>query len=384
MRENRNIFNIIDSLSVSKGWKDVFKKIQVSYYHNFYQGKANNIHNWRYCQMVMNPSSKDRFKFFTRFNFFALVFGPLYYLAKFIFPKALILLLIEGSLIYYATTAYNHTAGYICILIHIYTAIFANTDYFSKKVLGHPFVKENPDVLSDYIDDSYLKNLSRRESLYAPFAGFVTLLVVIIGLFLYFDITKGIECKKALNQTAKVCTTKQKCYDTIKVASMDIKNGKEPLYKQYFKLGCAYYELGDKHRAIDALNRTISLKKDFQPPYLLRGIIFAEFKQYSKARDSYESAIKIYPEGKIFYLLGSAYYKEGRYKEAKNNFEKATKAYPKEVSYWEALAYANIYLKDATAAKEALQKAVRVLKNDGETKNAARIERIEGYMRGIR
>ncbi len=384
MRENRNIFNIIDSLNVSKGWKDVFKKIQVSYYNNFYQGKGNNIHNWRYCQMVMNLSSQDRFKFFTRFNFFALIFGPLYYLVKFIFPKALILLAVEAGLIYYSNITYNPTLGYLCILIHIYTAIFANTDYFVKMVLNNAYVKENPDILSDYIDDNYIKSLSRRQSLYGPFVGFVTVFVILVSLLLYFNIAKGIECKKALNNTDKICKTKQQCYDVIKVASLDIKNGKGQIYKHYFKLACAYYELGDRHRALDALNRSIAAKKDFQPPYLLRGIIFAEFKQYAKALESYEAAIKIYPEGKLFYLLGSAYYKQGKFKEAKENFEKALKAYPKEVSYWEALAYTNIYLKDTAAAKEAMQKAVRVLKNDGETKNAAKIERLEGYMRDIR
>ena len=70
---NKNIYGIIDSLKVSDGWKNVFKKIQVAYYHNFYQGKSNNVHTWRYGQNVMGLKPEDRFKFFTAFNFFALI-----------------------------------------------------------------------------------------------------------------------------------------------------------------------------------------------------------------------------------------------------------------------------------------------------------------------
>ena len=87
--ESRNIYRFIDSLNVSRGWKNTFKKIQVAYFHNFYQGKANNVHLWRYGQPVISYGASDRFKFFTRFNFFALIFGPLYYLAKFMFIKGL-------------------------------------------------------------------------------------------------------------------------------------------------------------------------------------------------------------------------------------------------------------------------------------------------------
>ena len=86
----------------------------------------------------------------------------------------------------------------------------------------------------------------------------------------------------------------------------------------------------------------------------------------------------------MYYLLGSSYYKEGNYVAAKANFEKAVKAYPNKSSYWEALAYTKIYLRDRAGAKNDLIKAIKVLKREDAVKNAAKIEALEGYMLNLR
>ena len=378
---DRNIYGIIDSLNVSKGWKEIFKKIQVAYYHNFYQGKTNNVHTWRYGQNVMNLSPQNRFKFFTRFNFFALIFGPLYYLAKFMFIKGLILLLIEIGLIYY----FDFPVAYLIILVHVYAAIFANSDYFTKMVLNNKFIKENPDYLSDLINDSFVNSVMKSTSYYNQFVAFVVVATILVGGFVYCEFVKDAKYKELINNRQKICKTTAECNSLVSTSTANIRANKEPLYLEYFNLGAAYYELNSKQSALQALNKASQLKDDYFEPYAMKGIIYTELKQFNLARLNYEKALKIYPKGKfIYYLLGSAYYKEGNYLAAKENFEKAARAYPNKSSYWEALAYSKIYLRDKAGAKNDLARAVKALKKEDAIKNAAKIEALEGYMTNLK
>lgn len=378
---DRNIYSFIDSLSVSKGWKEVFKKIQVAYYHNFYQGKSNNVHTWRYGQNMMSLSSSDRFKFFTRFNFFALVFGPVYYLAKFMLIKGLILLLLEIGLIYY----FDFPIAYAIILLHVYAAVFANSDYFTKMVLNNKFIKENPDYLSDLINDNFVNSVMKQTSLHAQFVAFVIMASVFTGTIVYIEFAKDAKYRELINNRQKICKTTAECNKIIADSTANIRANKEPLYLEYFNMGAAYYELNSKQSALLSLDKATKLKDDYFEPYALKGIIYTELKQFNLARMNYERALKIYPKGKfIYYLLGSSYYKEGNYLAAKDNFEKAVRAYPNKSSYWEALAYTKIYLKDRSGAKNDLAKAVKVLKKEDPNKNAAKIEALEGYMMNLK
>lgn len=379
--DNRNIYTIIDSLNVSQGWKTTFKKIQTAYFHNFYQGKANNVHAWRYGQPIISYGSSDRFKFFTRFNFFALIFGPLYYIFKLMIFKGLLLLLLEAGLIY----QFDFPIGYLAVFIHIYAAIFANSDYFIQKVLNHKLIKENPGYLSDYIDENFIKTTLRNSSLYVPFVIFVFILTAGAAYFISGEFIKDAKYQEIVNNRQKICNNDNECTALVHASLKNIKAGKEPIYTEYFNLGAAYYHLGNKQAAINALNQATTKKPDYFAPYILKGIIFTELGQYNYARTSYEKALNIYPKGKfLYYLIGSACYKEGKYTEAKANFEKAVKAYPKKASYWEALAYTKIYLRDTKGAKADLQKAVKVLKNESETKNGTKIEALERYIDGLR
>ena len=381
MLHTKNIYGIIDSLKVSNSWKHIFKKIQVAYYHNFYQGKSNSVHTWRYGQNVMSLGAKDRFKFFTSFNFFALIFGPLYYLAKFMFIKGLILLLIEAGLIYY----FDFPVAYLIILIHIYAAIFANAAYFTKMVLNNKIVKENPDILSDFVDDNFVSIVMKEESRYNLFVAFVIIASIVIGVFVHSEFTKDAKYKELINNRQRICKTSQECDKVIKDATSNIRANKEPLYVEYFNMGAAYYELKSRQSALQALDKATSLKQNYFEPYALKGVIYTDLKQFNLARMNYERALKIYPKGRfLYYLLGSSYYKEGNYVAAKANFEKAVKAYPNKSSYWEALAYTKIYLRDRAGAKNDLIKAIKVLKREDAVKNAAKIEALEGYMLNLR
>ncbi len=377
---NRNIYTIIDSLNVSRGWKNIFKKIQVSYFHNFYQGKANNVHCWRYGQPVISYGASDRFKFFTRFNFFALIFGPLYYLAKFMLPKGLILLALEAALIYY----YNFPIGYLAIFIHIYAAIFANSDYFCAKVLNNKEIKEDPGYLSDYVDENFVKTVLRGQSFYVPFVIFCIIFSVCSFGFIFNEFSVDAKYQELVNNKQKICEGSSACTELVHTSLNNIKAGKEPVSVEYFNLGAAYYHLGNKQNAINALNQATTKDPEYFAPYILKGLIYTDLKQFAYARSSYEKALKIYPKGKfLYYLLGSAYYKEGKYIEAKDNFEKAVKAYPKKSSYWEALAYTKIYLRDTKGAKTDLERAIKILKNENGVNNNARIEALERYAQNL-
>lgn len=377
----KNIYAIIDSLDISRGWKNVFKKIQTAYFHNFYQGKANNVHMWRYGQPVISYNSSNRFKFFTRFNFFALVFGPLYYLAKFMIIKGLFLLLIEAALVYY----YGFPIAYLAIFIHIYTAIFANSDYFIQKVLNHKDVKENPGYLSDYIDENFIKSVLKEPSYYVPFILFCLIFGTGAALFIGNEFAVDAKYQEIVNNKQKVCNDNDSCVRLINTSLTNIKAGKEPLETEYFNAGAAYYHLGNKQNALNMLNQATVKNPNHFASYILKGIIFTESGQYNYARASYEKALEIYPKGKfLYYLLGSAYYKESKYFEAKASFEKAVKAYPKRAAYWEALAYTKIYLKDMKGAKADLERAVKILKNEKGAANNTRIEALERYASGLR
>ncbi len=377
---NKNIYTIIDSLNVSRGWKNTFKKIQTAYFHNFYQGKANNVHLWRYGQPVISYNASDRFKFFTRFNFFALIFGPLYYLSKFMFIKGIVLLLIEAGLIYY----YGLPIAYLAIFVHIYAAIFANSDYFIKKVLNNNEVKEDPGYLSDYIDENFVKVTLKEQSFYIPFLIFCILFGAGAACFIGNEFAIDVKYQNMINNKQKICNDAKSCTQVVHTSLNNIKAGKEPLSVEYFNMGAAYYNLGNRQSAIGALNQATSKDPNYLQPYILKGLIFNELRQYNYAKASYEKALKIYPRGKFtYYLLGSVYYKEGKYVEAKDCFEKAVKAYPKKASYREALAYTKIYLRDTKGAKEDLEKVIRILKNESEVKNAARIEALERYASGL-
>lgn len=378
---NRNIYTIIDSLNVSRGWKTTFKKIQTAYFHNFYQGKANNIHFWRYGQPVISYGASDRFKFFTRFNFFALIFGPLYYLFKLMISKGLLLLLLEAGLIY----QFDFPIGYLAILIHIYAAVFANSDYFVHKVLNNKLIKDDPGYLSDYIDENFVKTILRQQSFYIPFVIFVLFASLSIAYFISCEFIKDAKYQEIVNNNQKICANTSECTQLVHTSLNNIKSGKEPVYTEYFNLGTAYYHLGNRQNALNALDQATAKKADYFAPYILKGLIYTDLKQYKYAIGNYEKALNIYPKGKfLYYLLGSVYYKDGKYIEAKTNFEKAVKAYPKKASYWEALAYTKIYLRDTNGAKTDLQKAVKVLKNDSETKNSTKIEALERYIEGLR
>ncbi len=377
----KNIYAIIDSLNISRGWKNVFKKIQTAYFHNFYQGKANNVHAWRYGQPVISYDAPNRFKFFTRFNFFALVFGPLYYLAKFMIVKGLFLLLIEAALIYY----YDFPIAYFAIFIHIYAAVFANSDYFIQKVLNHKDVKENPGYLSDYIDENFVKTVLKEQSYYVPFILFCLIFGIGAALFISNEFAVDAKYQDIVNNKQKVCSDNNSCVQLINTSLANIKAGKEPVENEYFNAGAAYYHLGNKQNALSALNQATVKNPNHFASYILKGIIFTESGQYKYARASYEKALAIYPKGKfLYYLLGSAYYKEGKYIEAKESFEKAVKAYPKKAAYWEALAYTKIYLKDTKGAKADLERAIKIMKNEKGAANNTRIEALERYANNLR
>lgn len=379
--ENRNIYRFIDSLKVGRGWKNTFKKIQTAYFHNFYQGKANNIHLWRYGQPVISYGASDRFKFFTRFNFFALIFGPLYYIFKLMLIKGLFLLLIEVWLIYH----FDFPIAYLAIFVHIYTAIFANSDYFVQTVLNNKNIRENPEYLSDYIDENFVKSTLKEQSYYVPFVIFCVMFCATAALFICNEFAVDAKYQQIVNNRQKICEDTNSCSKVIHASLDNIKAGIGYEPEQYFNLGAAYYHLGNRQSALNALNQATTKDPGYFSAYILKGIVFTELKQFNYARASYEKALKIYPRGRfLYYLLGSAYYKEGKYIEAKDSFEKAVKAYPKKASYREALAYTKIYLKDTKGAKEDLEKVVKLLKNESGTKNAARIEALERYAQNLR
>ena len=94
------IFEIIDGLNVTKGWKTIFKKVHVSYFNNYVHGRRLDVHFWSVSQKYKALLAPEKLRMFPRFNPYGLVFGPFFYLFKCIYVKGLVLLIISLALFF--------------------------------------------------------------------------------------------------------------------------------------------------------------------------------------------------------------------------------------------------------------------------------------------
>lgn len=375
------VYDLIDRLRVSARWKDIFKRIHTVYLLNYFQGTLNNLHFWNPSPLVNQLRLGQKFNFFTSFNLWALLLGPIYYLFKFMYKKAIII----GAILYFLIV-YNQFTPYFIPLIMLYCCIFANRDYFVKKVLKNHAIVNNPSILSVEIDEEYFLAVSKRKNA-MPLAFIAALTILIsLGYFLANSYNLELETDRALTNVPRVCSSQEECTKYINDKLQKISMSKDPKaqYSHNYKIACAYAIMGNKNNAIKFLDLTLRQNPKYLPAYLMRASYQFENQNYQQALVNYNMALAIAPRAKfIHYYIGRTYYRTRDYKNALIHLEIATKVKRNDPIALETLAYTKIYLKDFDGAIKDLRRTIDLYERQDSKKNAVKIKSIERYVKSL-
>jgi hypothetical protein len=124
-----DVLQKIDSLQVSDSWKVKFKTI----------AEANPLNYGLVIKFEKNDVWQKS-SLWTKFNPLAMLFGVFYYVAKGLWKKGLLLLVIGIGLISFAETVFGGKVGdFIAIGYNAVYATYANLDFYRKKVLDEDF-----------------------------------------------------------------------------------------------------------------------------------------------------------------------------------------------------------------------------------------------------
>ena len=117
------------------------------YYPEIEFGVYKDVHTWVHSVNYSGLRPLDKLKFFVDFNLSALFFGPFYYFYKGLLKKGAILL-VALFLINYIPIIQPAWP-----LVFIYSAFFANKDYFLFHIKNNKAIKARPDILNGQADD---------------------------------------------------------------------------------------------------------------------------------------------------------------------------------------------------------------------------------------
>ncbi len=371
-----DIYEIIDAIDVSDKWKSTFKKIYTVYYQNFSEGNTKNVHFWSPSPIVSVLGIIDKWKFHCLFNFAALFLGPIYYFIKGMVPKGLLL-----GIIWLVLFNLNDLTRYAIPFLHIYCAVYANSDYFLMKVAKHEAVKKDPRFLGDYVNESYFYMIAdnQRPSFIEPLmATIVTMAIMAFsGLAMYNNVVALL----AVNHIPEVCKDDAECTMLIEEQKAKLQARTGNLSNINYKIGCAYASKGDYKNAILAANQALKINPKNTLVYILRANIYFETKENKNAILNYQKALELNPGLKaINYNIGRCYYRAKQYATALNYFKKATKAYPFIASYVEMQGYAKIATKDKSGAKKDLEKAMSLYSRSNDPESQQKINKIQSYL----
>lgn len=328
-----DIYEVINTLDVSDRWKQIFKKIYTVYYQNFSEGKAGNQHFWQPSPLVSVLGIGDKWKFHCLFNFWALVFGPFYYLAKGLFVKGTILLLISivSLILIFTGPLMGETALFLFPFFHLYCAILFNADYFIEKVAKSTAVKKEPRLFGDYVNEAYFSRVADnpKANYFEPFmATIVTLaLVVVCGFSIYSDIVAVLAVNNV--QFPPVCQDNIACSEKINSLRGRIAAGNGNPSRLNYQLACAYINNRDMPEALKAAKKSTEKGGGSVLSYILLGNLYFSSQDYNNAIIAYNKALQINSRIKnINFGIGRCYYRQRKYPEALKYFKIATSKYP--------------------------------------------------------
>lgn len=378
-------FDYIDSLKVSAGWKNRFKKIYIGYCNNFYLGASKNPLLWTMASHTKDWDFSQKIKYNAHFNLWALVFGPFYYLAKQMYSKGIALFIILALI--FALFQFEIITGTIfwllCAILFLFCSYSANIDYFCKNFLMLHDFQNNPDLLTNSWSAFEHQKIMKEN----PLNSYISLAVVLV--FAIFILASFVKIFVEANDESyfksgieHVCKNRSDCISlTEKLNSKLGSNRAKGTALEYYKMACAQYWLNDKK---SALNYIIKAKgKDNESIKILSAAaqINSELGRYQEAVQIYEYILKLYPE-KVYvnYYIGQTYYRARRYFEALKAFKIATSHYPNRANYFEAQAYTKIYMKDSKGAKQDIEHALNLYKKSNKNdSNLNKIQNLEKY-----
>ncbi|GBU24125.1 tetratricopeptide repeat protein [Fibrobacteria bacterium R8-3-H12] len=127
----------------------------------------------------------------------------------------------------------------------------------------------------------------------------------------------------------------------------------------YFNIGIAYIKKYDYDKSMEYLKHVVDLDSKHVKAYRTMGNIYSIKRNYAKAIEFYETAIKLNPKVDAYISTGSAYYKKQDYDKALEYFEKAIKYQPEDkAEIYDLISGIYFHRKDYDKAIEYLNKAI--------------------------
>ncbi len=369
-----NMYDLIDGLNVPKKWKLCFKKIHTAYYSNYLLGKEVNTHFWAFSPFMSTLGLFDKAHFLC-FNFWAFLFGPLFYIVKKMFIKGTVLLLIYG-LLYTISDA----TKFLLIFPMLYCAYFANLDYFKEQVLESEALGSNPMLMNDYVDEKFVQKVIKQ-----PFNAKPLLAVVgLVAIFTIINFAKTQlqvnELKNTMSTIPMVCTNTANCREYVRNTLYRITGSanKEEAYKNYYLIACAYTSINDKYNAVNALNMSLSLNKKYLSAYLLRAHIYMLNRGYAQAILDYKEVLDQSPKATFLnFNIGRAFYQLGKYGEALVYLQRARHSERANPMFYEARAFTYVRLGENDLAVKDLEKAAKLYSKNATPQTQKRVIELE-------
>lgn len=372
-------FTYIDSLNVSKGWKNTFKKIHVVYHDNYSNGKNINSHLWGKSRDFKNISSKDQRRFFVNFNLFALLMGPFYYIQKKMFKKGLILFCI-----FLPFFLISNVTKLFLIPLFIYCAYFANRDYFIATILKKKD-EYNVLLLNDLPDRYFIYDVIEKPYNRVPFVVTTTIFVILIGYFILNSFMQTYELQDYLENTPVVCRGGQECQKYIMDAVKEISliRDSEEISKKYYLIASAYLGNNDLYNAINALNLALNINPNNMSALYLRADLCYKNKRYSQAVIDYKSILKVAPRAYfVHFYLGRCFYQLGMYADASFSFKIAANKC-RQASYYEYWGYSELKNGHKEEAIKILKKALKLYSNETGSQNKEKEATLSEYIKKL-
>lgn len=110
-------------------------------------------------------------------------------------------------------------------------------------------------------------------------------------------------------------------------------------YRAYYNLGTVYFDLKRYQDSIDAFQNVIRIFPKYDDAYTNLAGVYAAAGDLDKAVELFKQAIAVNPsKSRTYFNLGKAYFKLNRYQDAEDAFKKAIRFSPKEADAYTALA----------------------------------------------
>ncbi len=136
----------------------------------------------------------------------------------------------------------------------------------------------------------------------------------------------------------------------------------------YFRKGNrAALDEKDYNKAIDNYNMALKLNPEYAEAYYFRGYAYYELKDYGKAIEDYSKAIKLNPEYEVVYhFRGITYRLLKEYDKAIEDYNKAIELNPREANVYYSRGFVYAYLKEYDKAIEDYSKAIELNPEDAD------------------